>query len=282
MSTLGTVAFAENYDHLEVEQRLRTSWDRLKLYEFDPNSGKPVYSIDTPPPYVSAAHLHVGHAMSYAQAEFVIRYRRMRGYSIYYPMGFDDNGLPTERYVERTYKINKNNTTRSEFRRVCLEETAKGAAVYEKVWRALGLSVDWRERYSTIDSHSRRTSQKSFLDLFAKGLVYRTDEPVLWDTADETALAQADLETLQRKSRMYDIVFEGTGGKPLVISTTRPELLPACVSLFHHPDDARYAELRGGRKRRRAHASLYIMGVAMGSRIRPSRLPGSVAAGVPS
>ena len=150
MSTLGTVAFAENYDHLEVEQRLRTSWDRLKLYEFDPNSGKPVYSIDTPPPYVSAAHLHVGHAMSYAQAEFVVRYRRMRGYSIYYPMGFDDNGLPTERYVERTYKINKNNTTRSEFRRVCLEETAKGAAVYEKVWRALGLSVDWRERYSTI------------------------------------------------------------------------------------------------------------------------------------
>ncbi|HEX9562825.1 MAG TPA: valine--tRNA ligase [Gemmatimonadaceae bacterium] len=247
MSTLGTVAFGETYDHLEVEQRLRTSWDRLKLYEFNPNSGKPVYSIDTPPPYVSAAHLHVGHAMSYAQAEFVVRYRRMRGYSIYYPMGFDDNGLPTERYVERTYRINKHNTTRSEFRRVCLEETAKGAAVYEKVWRALGLSVDWRERYSTIDSHSRRTSQKSFLDLFLKGLVYRADEPVLWDTADETALAQADLETLQRKSKMYDIVFEGTGGKPLVISTTRPELLPACVGLFHHPDDARYAELRGGR-----------------------------------
>jgi valyl-tRNA synthetase len=246
MTALGAITFAENYDHVGVEQRLRSAWEAARLYEFDPNSGKPVYSIDTPPPYVSAAHLHVGHAMSYAQAEFVIRYRRMRGYSIYYPMGFDDNGLPTERYVERTYKLNKHNTTRSEFRRICLEETAKGAAVYEGIWRALGLSVDWRQRYSTIDPHSRRTSQKSFLDLYAKGLVYRTDEPVLWDTADETALAQADLETLQRKAKMYDIAFTGQNGAPLIISTTRPELIPACVGLFHHPDDARYTKLSGG------------------------------------
>src|SRR5688500_20111717 len=109
--------------------------------------------------------------MSYAQAEFVVRYRRMRGYSIYYPMGFDDNGLPTERYVERTYKINKNNTTRAELRRACLEETAKGAAVYENVWRALGLSVDWRERYSEIASHSSRPSQECFLVLLTQGSV---------------------------------------------------------------------------------------------------------------
>src|SRR6266581_1066167 len=125
MTTPSAIDFPETYEHAEVEARIARLWEEARLYDYDPNSPKPVYSIDTPPPYVSAAHLHVGHAMSYAQAEFVVRYRRMRGHSIFYPMGFDDNGLPTERFVERTYKINKHNVTRSEFRRICLEETAK-------------------------------------------------------------------------------------------------------------------------------------------------------------
>jgi len=245
MTNPSPTEFPENYDHIEVETRIAALWEDARLYDYDPHSPKPVYSIDTPPPYVSAAHLHVGHAMSYAQAEFVVRYRRMRGYSIFYPMGFDDNGLPTERFVERTYKINKHNVTRSEFRRICLEETAKGAKVYERIWRALGLSVDWRLRYSTIDPHSRKTAQKSFLDLHRKGLLYRTDEPVLWDTADETALAQADLDTLERKGKLLDIAFAADDGTELVISTTRPELIPACVGLFFHPKDERYAHLRG-------------------------------------
>jgi valyl-tRNA synthetase len=245
MPNLSAAEFSENYDHVEVETRIARLWEDARLHDFDPHSSKPVYSIDTPPPYVSAAHLHVGHAMSYAQAEFVVRYRRMRGYSIFYPMGFDDNGLPTERFVERTYKINKHNVTRTEFRRICLEETAKGAKVYERIWRALGLSVDWRLRYSTIDPHSRKTAQQSFLDLHRKGLLYRTDEPVLWDTADETALAQADLDTLERKSKLLDIAFAGEDGSDLIISTTRPELIPACVGLFYHPKDERYAQLRG-------------------------------------
>lgn len=246
--------FPETYDHTEVETRIAALWEDARLYDYDPHSPNPVYSIDTPPPYVSAAHLHVGHAMSYAQAEFVVRYRRMRGHSIFYPMGFDDNGLPTERFVERTYKINKHNVTRSEFRRICLEETAKGAKVYERIWRALGLSVDWRLRYSTIDPHSRKTAQKSFLDLHRKGLLYRTDEPVLWDTADETALAQADLDTLERKGKLLDIAFASEDGSDLIISTTRPELIPACVGLFFHPKDERYARLRG------THAKAPIFG----------------------
>ena len=194
--TLGTVAFAENYDHLEVEQRLRTSWDRLKLYEFDPNSGKPVYSIDTPPPYVSAAHLHVGHAMSYAQAEFVVRYRRMRGYSSYYPMGFDDNGLPTERYVERTYKINKNNTTRSEFRHICSEETAKGAAVTRKSARAWTSAI-----CGSVTRRSMRTRAPSQSPswISSRRAWCSNRRTVIWN-ADETAW-RADLETLQRSRR---------------------------------------------------------------------------------
>jgi valyl-tRNA synthetase len=249
MSKFTTSDFPESYDNAEVEARIAKLWEDNRLYEYDPNSEKPVYSIDTPPPYVSAAHLHVGHAMSYAQAEFIVRYRRMRGYSIFYPMGFDDNGLPTERYVEKTYKINKHNVTRSEFRRICLEETVKGAKVYERIWRALGLSVDWRLRYSTIDPHSRKTAQKSFLDLYRKGRMYRTDEPVLWDTTDETALAQADLETIERKSKLLDIAFSAEDGSDLIISTTRPELIPACVALYCHPEDSRYAHLRGKRAR---------------------------------
>src|SRR6266705_801015 len=126
------------YDHRAVEASARELWESHDTYRYDSGGQGPVFSVDTPPPYVSAAHLHVGHAMSYAQAEFVVRYRRMRGHSIFYPMGFDANGLPTERFVERTYKINKHNVTRSEFRRICLEETAKGAKVYERIWRALG------------------------------------------------------------------------------------------------------------------------------------------------
>lgn len=228
-----------------IEERIRGLWEREGIYHYDNDAykGKPVFSVDTPPPYVSAAHLHVGHAMSYTQAEFVIRYKRMKGYRIFYPMGFDDNGLPTERYVEQTYKIDKKKTTRSEFRALCEKETAIGAKEYEKLWRALGLSVDWSLRYSTIDKRSRHTAQKSFIDLYNKNLIYRANEPVLWDTHFESSLAQADLDTLSRKGKMYDISFMSPEGNPLVISTTRPELIPACVGLFVHPEDERYASI---------------------------------------
>ena len=161
----------KDYDHEAIEEDCWEVWEGEKLYDYAPDDSKELFSIDTPPPYVSAAHLHVGHAMSYAQAEFVVRYKRMRGFNVFYPMGFDDNGLPTERFVEQTYNVNKSNITREKFRELCMEETAKGAKTYEEMWRNLGLSVDWSLRYSTIDPHCQRTSQKSFIDLYNKGLL---------------------------------------------------------------------------------------------------------------
>ena len=228
-----------------IEERARQRWEETGIHRFDPDAPGEIFSVDTPPPYVSASHLHVGHAMSYAQAEFIIRYMRMRGRNVFYPMGFDDNGLPTERYVEQKYEINKARTTRSEFRALCLTETAAIAVSYERFWRKLGLSVDWRLRYSTIDDHCRRTAQKSFLDLFQKGRVYRSEEPVFWDPSMQTALAQADLETITRNSTLHDIAFRAPDGRDLVISTTRPELIPSCVALYFNPEDERYASLAG-------------------------------------
>ncbi|MGQ0825544.1 MAG: valine--tRNA ligase [Actinomycetota bacterium] len=234
-------------DLAAIEERCRERWELTGIYRNDSSSPAEGYSVDTPPPYVSAAHLHVGHAMSYSQAEFIVRYHRMRGKHPFYPMGFDDNGLPTERFVEQLHNIDKSKTTRSEFRALCLEETTKGADDYERFWRKLGLSVDWTLRYSTIDDHCRRTSQLSFIDLHRKGRAYRSEEPVFWDTAMQTSLAQADLETLTRNSTLYDIAFSAPDGRELVISTTRPELIPSCVALYFNPEDERYASLAHGR-----------------------------------
>ena len=238
-------AIPKEFDHLLMEERCKELWEEAGIYRYDPAAEGEIFSVDTPPPYVSAAHLHVGHAMSYTQAEIIVRYHRMRGRKIFYPMGFDDNGLPTERFVEKKHQINKRKTTRSEFRALCLEETRQGAAIYEKLWRSLGLSVDWSMRYSTIDDHCRHTSQKSFIDLYRKGRIYRSNEPVLWDTHFETALAQADLDSVARKGKLHDIAFQSPAGDDLVISTTRPELIPACVGLYCNPTDERYQHLRG-------------------------------------
>jgi len=237
--------FPKEVDTAQMEESCRKLWDEHRIHLYDPNQPGEMFSVDTPPPYVSASHLHVGHAMSYAQAEFIVRYQRMRGRNVFYPMGFDDNGLPTERFVEKKYNINKRKTTRKEFRELCLQVTAEGIKQYEELWRALGLSVDWRLRYSTIDEHCRRTAQKSFIELYQMGRIYRSNEPVLWDTHFETALAQADLESLERKGKLHQVSFPRNGGSPLVIATTRPELIPACVALYCNPDDARYKEIVG-------------------------------------
>lgn len=245
MAVLENIELDKDFDLPALEAECRELWEESGIYRYDPASPAPVFSVDTPPPYVSASHLHVGHAMSYTQAEIVVRYQRMRGKKVFYPMGFDDNGLPTERHVEKLHGVNKKKTTRAAFRALCLEETRKGAKAYEELWRALGLSVDWSLRYSTIDEHCRRTSQRSFIDLYEKGRMYRSNEPVLWDTHFETALAQADLETLSRKGMLHDIAFKSPDGEDLVISTTRPELIPACVALYCNPEDERYAGLVG-------------------------------------
>ncbi len=237
--------FPKRYKHQEAEPRIRRMWEEEGIYRYDPDSPLPCYSVDTPPPYVSSAHLHVGHAMSYSQAEFIVRYKRMRGYNVFYPMGFDDNGLPTERYVERKYKVDKSKISRREFIDLCLKETRIGARTYRDLWEALGISVDWSLTYSTIDERSRRTAQRSFLELARDGLVERRGEPILWCHRCATAIAQADVETLDVPTRLHDVAFLAGDGRHLVISTTRPELIPACVALYVHPEDGRYASLVG-------------------------------------
>jgi len=181
-------------DFREREARLKKFWEDNQIYRFEDQAGSPIYSVDTPPPYVSADHLHAGHILSYSQAEFIVRYKRMKGYNVLYPMGFDDNGLPTERYVEKKYNIDKSKITRHEFVKLCLEETKIGSQNYKRLWTDLGISVDWSKTYSTIDPLCQRFSQWSFIELYKKGKAYRKTEPMLWCTFCQTALAQADLE----------------------------------------------------------------------------------------
>jgi len=231
------------YDHQAVEAAVRQLWEAAGIYAYDRDGHGPVFSVDTPPPYVSAAHLHVGHAMSYSQPDFIVRYRRMRGERVFYPIGFDDNGLPTERYVEQAYGVRAVDMPRPEFVALCLAETQRTAARYEDLWRRLGLSLDWSLRYSTIDARCQRTAQTSFITLHQAGHLRRAQDPILWCPEDQTSLAQADVEDLERTSRLHTIRFLAPGGGELLIATTRPELLPACVALYHHPGDDRYAGL---------------------------------------
>ncbi len=234
----------KKFDFENSEKELASFWSKAKIYEFDQSSSKQVFSIDTPPPYASADHLHVGHGMHYSQFEFVARYKRMRGFNVFFPMGFDDNGLPTERFVEKKHKINKSKTTRQEFIKLCLEETEKTGQTYKDLFNALGFSIDWNLLYHTIGKTATVASQKSFLDLYKKGLLYKKDAPIMWDTVLQTTLAQADLEDVEMKSHFNNIVFK-VGAKEVLIGTTRPELIGACVALFYHPDDDRYKELKG-------------------------------------
>jgi valyl-tRNA synthetase len=227
------------FDHRAVEAAVRELWEAHDIYRYDRGGDGPVFSVDTPPPYVSAAHLHVGHAMSYSQPDFIVRYRRMRGERVFYPIGFDDNGLPTERYVEQAYGVRAVDMSRAEFTALCLAETRRVAGRYEDLWRRLGLSVDWSLRYSTIDARCQRTAQTSFVTLHQAGHLRRAEDPILWCPEDRTSLAQADVEDLERTSRLHTIRF--SPDHDLLIATTRPELLPACVALYHHPGDARYA-----------------------------------------
>src|SRR6266705_4753176 len=239
------------YDHRAVEASARELWESHDTYRYDSGGQGPVFSVDTPPPYVSAAHLHVGHAMSYSQPDFIVRYRRMRGDRVFYPIGFDDNGLPTERYVEQAHGVRAVDMPRAEFNALCLAETRRVAERYEDLWRRLGLSVDWSLRYSTIDARCQRTAQTSFVRLYEAGYLRRAQDPILWCPEDRTSLAQADVEDLGRTSRLHTIKFPIPHPPPLpsshplhlLIATTRPELLPACVALYHHPGDARYAGL---------------------------------------
>jgi valyl-tRNA synthetase len=232
------------YDHIKSEKQAQDLWENNKTYTYKDNPAQKTFSIDTPPPTVSGT-LHIGHIFSYTHADLIARYKRMQGFNVFYPMGFDDNGLPTERFVEKTHSTKAHLMKRSDFIALCLKETQNVEKLFENLWRKIGLSVDWNNVYSTISDPVRRVSQYSFIDLYNKGLVYRKNEPSLFCTTCRTSVAQAELDSAEVSTAFNNIIFTTEGGEKLTIATTRPELLPACVAIFFHPDDSRYKHLSG-------------------------------------
>jgi valyl-tRNA synthetase len=235
---------AKRYNPSQSEVQIQQAWQEQGLYHFRSEDEGPVYSIDTPPPTVSG-NLHLGHIYSYSQTDFIARFWRMRGKNVFYPMGFDDNGLPTERLTEKRLKVSAVEVGRQQFIQLCLQVSAEAEQEYLSLWQRLGLSVDWRHTYRTIDDRSRRISQLSFIELYRKGLVYHQEAPAIWCPECQTSIAQAELNDLERQSEFVTLDFRLSDGNSLPIATTRPELLPACVGIFVHPQDSRYAGLVG-------------------------------------
>jgi len=234
----------KHYDFKEAEPRLQQYWEKNNTNKFDKTSKKPIYSIDTPPPTVSGK-MHLGHAFSYAQQDFVARYKKMRGFSVFYPFGTDDNGLPTKLLVEKTKKVRAHDMERGEFVKLCLktlEEELRPKYIAD--WKRIGMSCDFSLFYTTINDHCRKISQKSFIDLYKSGREYRAEAPAMYCPKCRTAISQVECEDKSVSSFFNDIVFK-VDGENLVVATTRPELLPACVAVFYHPEDERFHHLKG-------------------------------------
>jgi len=235
---------SKNYDSKACEAKWQNAWIDWGVYSFDPESNKPIYSIDTPPPTVSGK-MHIGHAFSYSQMDILVRYKRMKGFNIFFPFGTDDNGLPTERLVEREKKVKGTRMPRREFQKICLEYLKENTPAFIADWKSIGMSCDWSIHYSTINDHCQRISQKSFIDLYKAGREYRKNAPSIWCPECATAIAQVELQDMEIQSSFNDLVFESSEGAKLLIATTRPELLPACVAVFANPADERYKKLFG-------------------------------------
>jgi valyl-tRNA synthetase len=233
------------YNAHETEEKWRQYWEQQKTYKFNENTTKPVFSIDTPPPTVSGK-MHIGHAFSYSQQDFIARYKRMKGFELFFPFGTDDNGLPTERLIEKTKKVKATKMDREEFINLCLKTLQEELRpTYLEDWKRIAHSADHDIFYSTISEESRKISQQRFLDLVKKDRVYRKASPVIWDPVMETALSQVEIEDKEMKSTFNDIIFTTPEGDKITVATTRPELLAACVAVFVHPDDERYKHLVG-------------------------------------
>ncbi len=233
---------SKNYNYAAIETKWQKAWQEQGIYKWDENDAN-VFSIDTPPPTVSGS-LHMGHIFSYTQTDFIARYKRMIGKNVFYPMGFDDNGLPTERLVEKVRGIRSINMERSEFVDICREIIPSFEKEFQKLFESIALSIDWDQKYQTISPHSQKISQMSFLDLYKKGKIVRKKSPVFWDPVDKTAIAQAEIEDKTQQGIMNYIRFR-LDNKDLIIATTRPELISACVCIFVNPEDGRYKELIG-------------------------------------
>jgi valyl-tRNA synthetase len=248
-----------------LEQKWTARWESDGVYRFDrTKSRSEIFSIDTPPPTVSGS-LHVGHVFSYTHTDAVARFQRMRGKAVFYPMGWDDNGLPTERRVQNYFGVRCDPSlpydagftppekpgkhaipvSRPNFIDLCARLTVEDEKVFEDLWRTLGLSVDWSLTYATIGRRAQRASQRSFLRLLRRGLAYQLEAPTLWDIDFRTAVAQAELEDREQPGAYHRIRFARPDGGFVEIDTTRPELIPACVALVAHPDDERFKPLFG-------------------------------------
>jgi valyl-tRNA synthetase len=248
-----------------LETKWQRQWDIAGTFRFDRTKPRDqVFAIDTPPPTVSGS-LHIGHVFSYTHTDVIARFQRMRGREVFYPMGWDDNGLPTERRVQNYYGVRCDpslpydsgfqpppeppkqpiSISRPNFVELCLRLTKEDEQAFEHLWRYLGLSVDWSMTYATIDKRSQRVSQLGFLHLLKNNLAYQLEAPTLWDVDFRTAVAQAELEDREREGAYHRLRFDRPDGGAVEIETTRPELLPACVALVAHPDDERYKPLFG-------------------------------------
>ena len=256
----------KNFEPGEMENRWQAMWTDGRIYAWDPSRGRgETFVVDTPPPTVSGS-LHVGHLFSYSHQDFIVRFQRMCGKNIFFPIGWDDNGLPTERRVQNMYNVKCDAHLhyvpgfarerglkgapevigRKNFIELCDVVTKEDEAAFRHLWTRLGLSYDWEQEYATIDTHCRRTSQASFLDLLNKNEAYQDNRPVMWDIDFQTAIAQAEVVDKEVPSAYHHLRFgiEGTE-EFLVIATTRPELLAACVAVVVHPEDARYGAYVG-------------------------------------
>ncbi|MEV6298188.1 valine--tRNA ligase [Actinoplanes sp. NPDC051861] len=249
-----------------LEEKWASRWQGEGTYAFDRSKERAdVFAIDTPPPTVSGS-LHIGHVFSYTHTDTVARFQRMHGKTVFYPMGWDDNGLPTERRVQNLFGVRCDpalpydpnwkpaekrpekpvSISRRNFVELCGRLTVEDEKAFEALWRRLGLSVDWGLTYTTIGDKARAVSQRAFLANLAHGEAYTAEAPTLWDVGFRTAVAQAELEDRERPGAYHRLRFHGPDG-PVEVETTRPELLPACVALVHHPGDPRFAGLRSVR-----------------------------------
>ncbi len=234
----------KKYNSLEKEEKWLNYWKENKIYDFKIDN-REVYSIDTPPPTVNGK-IHIGHIFSYSQAEMIARYKRLRGYNVFYPFGFDDNGLPSERLVEKEQGKKAHEIGREEFSKLCYETTNKYEEEFQDLFSRLGVSTDWNMCYKTVSPTTIKISQNSFLDLIEKGHCYHKESPALWCNECLTSIAQAELETKTIKTTFNYVYFETVEDKEkFVIATTRPELMPAIVCVFVNPNDEKNNHLIG-------------------------------------
>lgn len=234
----------KKYNSREKEEKWLNYWKENKIYEFKPDQ-REVYSIDTPPPTVNGK-IHIGHIFSYSQAEMIARYKRIRGYNVFYPFGFDDNGLPSERLVEKEQGKKAHEIGREKFSELCYKTTDKYEEEFQDLFSHLGVSTDWSMYYKTVSPSTIKISQASFLDLVEKNHCYHKESPALWCNECLTSIAQAELETKTIKTTFNYVNFETVEDKEkFTIATTRPELLPAIVCVFVNPEDEKHNHLIG-------------------------------------